>query len=49
MLHDELALTVKMSDKLALSVGYAITDNTHPPGTLKKVDTVETVNLVFAF
>jgi putative salt-induced outer membrane protein len=49
MLHDELALTVKMSDKLALSVGYAITDTTHPPGTLKKVDTVETVNLVFAF
>jgi putative salt-induced outer membrane protein YdiY len=49
LLHDELALAVKMSDKLALSVGYGITDNTHPPGTLKKVDTVETVNLVFAF
>jgi len=49
LLHDELALAVKMSDKLALSVGYAITDNTHPPGTLKKVDTVETINLLFAF
>lgn len=49
LLHDDLALTVKMSDKLALSVGYGITDNTKPPGTLKKLDTVATVNLVFAF
>jgi putative salt-induced outer membrane protein len=49
LLHDDIALAVKMSDRLALSVGYGITDNTHPPGTLKKVDTVATVNLVFAF
>ena len=42
LLHDELALTVKMSDKLALSVGYAITDNTKPPAPLKKLDTVAT-------
>lgn len=49
LLHDEIALTVKMSEKLALSVGYGITDNTHPPPTLKKLDTVATVNLVFAF
>jgi putative salt-induced outer membrane protein len=49
LLHDELALTVKMSDKLALSVGYGITDNTKPPAPLKKLDTVETVNLVFGF
>ena len=49
LLHDELALTVKMSDKLALSVGYAITDNTKPPRPLKKIDTVATVNLVFGF
>jgi putative salt-induced outer membrane protein len=49
MLHDEIALTVKMSEKLALSVGYAITDNTSPPDTIKKLDTVATVNLVFAF
>jgi len=49
MLHDEIALTVKMSEKLALSVGYAITDNTTPPPTLKKLDTITTVNLVFAF
>jgi putative salt-induced outer membrane protein len=49
LLHDDIALAVKMSNRLALSVGYGITDNTHPPGTLKKVDTVTTVNLVFAF
>lgn len=46
---DALALTVKMSTKLALSVGYAVTDNTNPPAPLKKVDTVTTVNLVFSF
>jgi putative salt-induced outer membrane protein len=49
MLHDEIALTVKMSTKLALSVGYGITDNTKPPAPLKQIDTVATVNLVFAF
>ncbi len=47
--HDEIALTVKMSTRLALSVGYAVTDNSNPPTPLKKVDTVSTVNLVFAF
>jgi putative salt-induced outer membrane protein len=49
LLHDEIAVNVKVSDKLALSVGYGITDNTHPPGTTKKLDTVATVNLVAAF
>jgi putative salt-induced outer membrane protein len=49
LLHDDVALAVKMSDKLALSVGYGITDNTNPPGSLKKLDTVATVNLVFSF
>jgi len=49
LLHDELALTVKMSDKLALSVGYGITDNTKPPPPLKKLDTLTSINLVFAF
>lgn len=49
LLHDDLALVVKMSDKLALSVGYGITDNTKPPAPLKKLDTVASVNLVFGF
>lgn len=44
-----LALTVKMSTKLALSLGYNLEDNTSPPPGLKKVDTLETVNLVYAF
>lgn len=44
-----LALAVKMSKKLALSLGYNIQDNTHPPATVKSLDTVETVNLVYAF
>ncbi|MGO9931767.1 MAG: YdiY family protein [Steroidobacteraceae bacterium] len=49
LLTDALALTVKMSTKLALSVGYAVSDNTKPPAPLKRVDTVTTVNLVFSF
>ncbi len=49
LLRDDLVLTVKMSDKLALSVGYGITDNTKPPAPIKKIDTVATVNLVFGF
>jgi putative salt-induced outer membrane protein len=47
--HDEIALAVKMSKKLALSVGYAVTDNSSPPPPLKKIDTLTTVNLVFSF
>ncbi|MDP8986346.1 MAG: DUF481 domain-containing protein [Pseudomonadota bacterium] len=49
MAHDEIALAVKMSTKLALSVGYAITRNSNPPAPLKKLDTMSTVNLVFSF
>jgi putative salt-induced outer membrane protein len=49
LIHDEIALAVKMSNKLALSVGYQITDNSSPPAPLKKVDTVTTVNLVYSF
>lgn len=44
-----LALTVKMTNKLALSVGYTVYDNTHPADGLKKVDTTTTLNLVYAF
>jgi putative salt-induced outer membrane protein len=48
MLQDNIALNVKMSNKLALSVGYGFTNNSNPPPTIKKLDTVATVNLVFA-
>jgi putative salt-induced outer membrane protein len=49
LVTNTLALTVKMSTKLALSVGYNIQDNTSPPPGLKKVDSLETVNLVYSF
>ncbi len=49
LVTNSLALTVKMSTKLALSLGYAIQDNTKPPAGLKKLDTLTTVNLVYAF
>lgn len=49
MLQDQIQLAVKMSNKLALTVGYGITDNTDPPAPLKKVDTISTVNLQFSF
>ncbi len=48
MLQDNIALNVKMSNKLALSVGYGFTNNSNPPPTIKKLDTVATVNVVFA-
>jgi putative salt-induced outer membrane protein len=44
-----LALGVKMTDKLAMSVGYMVQYNTSPPAGLKKQDTNETINLVYAF
>jgi len=46
---DQLALAVKMSTKLALSLGYQVTNNSKPPAPLKKVDTVTTFNLVYSF
>ena len=49
LIADALALTVKVSTKLALSLGYNWQDNTKPPGTLKKTDTQETVSLVYSF
>lgn len=49
LVTNTLALSVKMSTKLALSLGYNVQDNTSPPPGLKKVDTLETVNLVYSF
>jgi len=49
LITDSLALAVKVSDRLALSVGINLQENTKPPAGLKKVDTTETVNLVYAF
>ena len=49
LITNALALTVKVSTRLALSLGYSLQDNTNPPAGLKKIDSVETANLVFAF
>ncbi len=49
MIINTLALTVKVSTRLALSLAYDIQDNTHPPGTIKHLDSTETANLVYAF
>jgi putative salt-induced outer membrane protein len=49
LLTNTLAVAVKISTKLALSVGYTLQDNTKPPVGLKRVDSLETLNLVYAF
>jgi len=46
-LQNELALQVRMSDVLALAVGYAIRYNTDPPAGFEKTDTLTTLNLVY--
>jgi putative salt-induced outer membrane protein len=47
--NNALALTVKMSTKLALSLGYSVLYNTNPIAPLKKLDQITTVNLQYAF
>ena len=49
LVTNSLALAVKISTKLALSLGYATENNSKPPAGLKKLDTLETVNLVYSF
>ncbi|HEX4151033.1 MAG TPA: DUF481 domain-containing protein [Steroidobacteraceae bacterium] len=49
LVQDNIQLAVKMSTKLALTVGYGINDNSNPPPPLKKVDTTSTVNLQYSF
>lgn len=52
LITDVFGLTVKLSDRLALGVGLNYQYNSKPPENtppLKKVDTTETVNLVFSF
>jgi putative salt-induced outer membrane protein len=48
-LENDLALVVSMSKTLALSVGFTFLENTQPPAALKKVNTLTTLNLVYAF
>jgi putative salt-induced outer membrane protein len=45
--QNELSLQVKMTDVLALAVGYSVRHNTDPPVGFEKTDTLTTVNLVY--
>ena len=45
--ENDLALQVKMTDVLALAVGYSVHHNTDPPAGFEKTDTLTTINLVY--
>lgn len=49
LVTNALAVAVKISTKLAVSVGYTIQDNTKPPAGAVKMDRLATLNLVYAF
>lgn len=44
---NDVALAVSINDRLALSVGYGVRYNTKPAAGVKKLDQVETVNVVY--
>jgi putative salt-induced outer membrane protein len=46
-LQNDLSLQVRMTDVLALSVGYQVRHNTDPSAGFKKTDTLTTLNLVY--
>lgn len=46
-LQNVLALQVSMSDRLALSVGYELRENTSPPPDQHRLDSLTTLNLVY--
>lgn len=46
-LQNDLSLQVKMTDVLALAVGYSVRHNTDPPLSFEKTDTLTTINLVY--
>ncbi|MGH8221154.1 MAG: DUF481 domain-containing protein [Steroidobacteraceae bacterium] len=45
--ENDLALDVKLNGSLSLALGYAVRNNSNPPGGLKHTDTLTTVNLVY--
>jgi putative salt-induced outer membrane protein len=45
--QNDIQLQVKMTDVLALAVGYSVRHNTDPPPGFEKTDTLTTVNLVY--
>jgi putative salt-induced outer membrane protein len=46
-LQNEVGVAVKMTDRMALAVAYAVRHNTDPPEGFEKTDTLATVNLVY--
>jgi putative salt-induced outer membrane protein len=48
-LQNDMGVTVKMSDPLALAVAYGVRHNTDPPVGFRKTDTFTTLNLVYEF
>jgi len=48
-MQNDLALQVRMTEVLALSVGYQVRHNTDPPAGFEETDTLTTVNLVYEF
>jgi putative salt-induced outer membrane protein len=45
--QNDLSLQVKMTDVLALAVGYSVRHNTNPPTEFKRTDSLTTINLVY--
>lgn len=45
--QNDLSLQVKMTEVLALALGYSVRHNTDPPIGFEKTDTLTTVNLVY--
>lgn len=45
--QNDLSVQVKMTDVLALAVGYSVRHNSEPPSEFKKTDTLTTINLVY--
>lgn len=46
-MQNDISLQVKMTDVLALAVGYGVRHNSSPPPEFKKTDTLTTINLVY--
>jgi len=46
-LQNQVSIEVKITDRMALSLGFAVRHNTDPPVEFKKTDRLSTVNLVY--
>ncbi|HEY0682584.1 MAG TPA: DUF481 domain-containing protein [Steroidobacter sp.] len=45
--QNDLSLQVKMTDVLALALGYSVRYNSNPPAEFEETDTLTTINLVY--